>query len=231
MYIFNVCGEEGGEGMCATVCLWRSEDNLEKSVLFFDHVGFVGSRDGIQPVRLGSECLSHWLILLTLRLIFWDMVSLNVVPYKLIDWLAGLWALGISWHYIVPTPMATDVYKHIDLKNYLCTWVLACVCVCVLACVVCLYLSMWGCCCGSEHMCLEREPSGRSFGAGVRPLWTVWCGLGCRLWENKYVLLTTGLSPQSHTQLLVWVLGVKFRSSCLCGRHLLTVPSPQRPKI
>lgn len=59
MYIFNVCGEEGGEGMCATVCLWRSEDNLEESVLFFDHVGFVGSRDGIQPVRLGSECLSH----------------------------------------------------------------------------------------------------------------------------------------------------------------------------
>lgn len=70
-------------------------------------------------------------------------------------------------------------------------------------------------------MCLEREPSVRSFRAGVKPLWTVWCGLGCRLCENKYVLLTTELSPQSHTQLLIWVLGIKFGSSYLCGRHFL----------
>lgn len=38
--------------------LGRSEDNLEESVLFFDRVGFVDSRDGTQPVRLGSKCLS-----------------------------------------------------------------------------------------------------------------------------------------------------------------------------
>lgn len=45
--------------MLHSVHMWRSEDNLQESVLSFHHVGH---RDGAWVIRLGSRYLAHCIV-------------------------------------------------------------------------------------------------------------------------------------------------------------------------
>lgn len=65
-----------GRCVCAKVCVWKSGDDLEESVVSFHHVGL---RNRTERVRLGDDFLPVLAILLTSGLVLISVSSGNIL--------------------------------------------------------------------------------------------------------------------------------------------------------